>query len=81
MPTSALDDLQQARTRLADVTPGRRWCRDWTDAVDDCVRALGAATVRSHGIAVAALGGHGRRELCPASDVDLLVVHDRASDD
>ncbi|MPZ74453.1 MAG: [protein-PII] uridylyltransferase, partial [Nitriliruptorales bacterium] len=28
------------------------------------------------GVAVIALGGYARRELCPASDVDVLLLHD-----
>ncbi|MEX0869733.1 MAG: hypothetical protein WD011_08680, partial [Nitriliruptoraceae bacterium] len=55
-------------------------CRRRTDEVDALVRRLAAPVV--HGpVVVLAVGGYGRRELCPASDIDLVVVHDQLGDD
>lgn len=62
--------------------PGRSWCEAWTATVDAAVQAglARAQPGRSHGMAAVALGSYARRMLCPASDVDLLVLHDGWSD-
>jgi [protein-PII] uridylyltransferase len=43
--------------------------------VDECLRELFRAADPPPGLALVALGGYGRGELAPASDIDLLVLH------
>jgi [protein-PII] uridylyltransferase len=66
---------------VPDVTevsepPGPAWCRAWTAAVDAELAGALADLGPDRAVSVVALGGYARRELCPASDVDLLILHD-----
>jgi [protein-PII] uridylyltransferase len=68
---------------LADSTlQGSAWCRAYTARVDAWVQALFAEVIPPGvDVALVATGGHGRAELSPQSDLDLLLVVENHRDD
>jgi len=62
---------------------GHRFCEAYSNAVDRWLaetfaRALAhAGKDGPAGVVLLAVGGYGRRELCPASDLDLILVHNK----
>jgi len=77
-PVAVVAHLRAERERLVSdgPPPGRAWCLAWTAAVDEAIAALWVAAGSPPAVTVVAVGGYGRRELCPSSDVDLLVLHE-----
>ncbi|HXF71634.1 MAG TPA: ACT domain-containing protein [Actinomycetota bacterium] len=76
--------LRELRALDRAYSPGHhgRWsARRRAELVDRCVRELFASAGPPPGVALAALGGYGRGELAPASDLDLLIVHRGRAED
>ena len=69
---------------LADTSlTGEDWCRAHSDLLDAWLTHLFDQAVPGadqQGLALAAVGGYGRAELCPHSDIDVVLLHDNHDD-
>lgn len=63
---------------LRDEPAGLGWCEQHSDLIDETIREIYQALRKVHPdtpqLSIVGVGGYGRRELAPFSDIDLVVI-------
>ncbi len=75
-PAVSLRARRQALIERTDLR-GDAFCRAYADAADEWLTGLvdEASGGDTKGMALIAVGGYGRAELCPFSDLDVVLLH------